>query len=289
MFENITIVSIDGRPGDCLGAQYAIQKSALELPGTKQVLISYDKPQRLLNGISHYKIQQLNYFEYSIFVLYCLHHYIDTEYALIVQEDGWVLNGKNWSDDFLAYDYVGAPTHFALVSHQHENRYYRQFQWTQFIGKPGYDIRFVQNGGFSLRSQRFLKVFSEFKLPYVLPAPRTYTDPQGVRLFDWHDTESQNEDVYCCIDKRAELEKLGLRFAPLDIALCFAFEHCGAGLHEQANLDRILGHHSRLRRIKPEDVYSIQYNASKEQAEMIYGENKIISVLKKQGARLDFS
>jgi hypothetical protein len=157
MFENITIVSIDGRLGDCLGAQYAIRKSAQELPGAKQLLITAAKPSHLLDGIKHQKIQPLSYFEYAVFVLYCLYQHVDTEYALIVQEDGWVLNGKNWVNTFFEYDYIGAPIHFALVSHKGKSQYFRQFQWTQFVGKPGFDIQFVQNGGFSLRSHRFLK------------------------------------------------------------------------------------------------------------------------------------
>lgn len=287
-FQNITVVSIDGRPGECLGAQYAIHKSARELVGAKQLLISAEKPKTLLNGICHQKIQPLNYFEYTIFVLYSLYQFIDTEYALIVQEDGWVLNGRNWRKNFFDYDYLGAPIHLARVKHQDRIEYLDGFQWTQMIGRAGIEIQFVQNGGFSLRSKKFLEAFTKFKLPYELPTPNIYVDELGVGRFDWGRAAPQNEDVYCCIDKRVELENLGIRFAPLDVCKYFSYEHFGAGLHEKVNLAEVLGHHSKLRRIKRDDSRDLQYVVSEEVAASIYGESEIINALRGQGIKLDF-
>ncbi len=74
--------------------------------------------------------------EYSSFMIKELDKYIDTEYALVFQYDGFILNPKAWSDDFLNYDYIGAC-------------------WYH-IG----DLR-VGNGGFSLRSKRLIKWLSE--------------------------------------------------------------------------------------------------------------------------------
>lgn len=284
MFDKITIVSIDGRHGNCLGAQHAIRKSGQELPGAKQLLICAEEPNILLSGISHRVIQPLSYFEYSIFVLYCLHRYIETEYALVVQEDGWVLDGSNWSDIYFEYDYIGAPIHFARVTHQERSQFYRQFEWTKFIGQPGYNIEFVQNGGFSLRSHRFLKAFAHSNLPYTLPAPRVFLDDRGIGRFDWEPSESQHEDVYCCINRRADLVNLGLRFAPLDICKYFAFEHLAPEIHDRLNLDAVFGHHSKLRHITDSDLYDVQYALSQDQAGSIYGEPRVIQLLKDQGA-----
>src|SRR5262249_12882229 len=66
--------------------------------------------------------------EYSEFVLKRLVDYVDTPHVLLVQWDGFVLNPGAWREDFLSYDYVGAP-----------------WPWHQ-------DGRNVGNGGFSLRS-----------------------------------------------------------------------------------------------------------------------------------------
>ena len=66
--------------------------------------------------------------EYSNFMLKELYKYVETDHFLIFQWDGFILNPKAWTDDFLKYDYIGSP-------------------WKVYsnIG---------QNGGFSLRSKR---------------------------------------------------------------------------------------------------------------------------------------
>jgi len=69
--------------------------------------------------------------KYSNFMIKELYKYVDTEFILVFQYDGFVLNAKAWSDSFLEYDYIGSP-------------------WYH-IG----DLR-VGNGGFSLRSKKLL-------------------------------------------------------------------------------------------------------------------------------------
>lgn len=74
---------------------------------------------------------------YSKFIMKDLASHIETDFVLCVQWDGYILNGQNWSDDFLAVDYIGAP-------------------WPQF--DDGHD---VGNGGFSLRSRRLLEACAD--------------------------------------------------------------------------------------------------------------------------------
>jgi hypothetical protein len=74
--------------------------------------------------------------EYSEFVMKKLNQYFDTEFVLVFQHDGYVLDGSAWTDDFLKFDYVGAP-------------------WV-------YDHdRQIGNGGFSLRSKRLHTVLAD--------------------------------------------------------------------------------------------------------------------------------
>ena len=54
------------------------------------------------------------------------------DHYLVVQYDGFVLDPKRWTSDFLTYDYIGAP-------------------W------PNYEYHNVGNGGFSLRSQKLIE------------------------------------------------------------------------------------------------------------------------------------
>jgi hypothetical protein len=81
------------------------------------------------------KIPRLEGIEaYSNFCIRDLHEYLQTDHVLIVQYDGYVLNGSAWSDAFLDYDYLGAP-----------------WAMNQVVG----------NGGFSLRSARLLSAAAE--------------------------------------------------------------------------------------------------------------------------------
>lgn len=74
--------------------------------------------------------------QYSRFVLKELAASIETDFVLTVQYDGFVLDPGCWTDEFLAFDYVGAP-------------------WRQFATYR------VGNGGFSLRSRRLLQALAD--------------------------------------------------------------------------------------------------------------------------------
>jgi hypothetical protein len=39
----------------------------------------------------------------------CCRTRYDTEFAILVHEDGFIVNPECWSDEFLKYDYIGAP------------------------------------------------------------------------------------------------------------------------------------------------------------------------------------
>lgn len=50
--------------------------------------------------------------DYSQFVLKEMINYVDTDYMMIFQHDGFPINPKAWSEDFLKYDMVGASWKF---------------------------------------------------------------------------------------------------------------------------------------------------------------------------------
>lgn len=90
--------------------------------------------------IRHIQIKELNSAEsYSMFILDELAKYIKTDFCLLIQWDGHIINAHRWSEDFLQYDYIGAS-------------------WPQF--NDGYD---VGNGGFSLRSKRLLDLTRDMR------------------------------------------------------------------------------------------------------------------------------
>ena len=98
-----------------------------------------------LEGIDVARIAPLTSREaYSHFVIKELVHHIDTDYVLLVQWDGFVINADAWSDTFLDYDYIGA-----------------RWDWHT-------DGHAVGNGGFSLRSTRLLRALAD---PHIADYP----------------------------------------------------------------------------------------------------------------------
>jgi hypothetical protein len=133
---------------------------------------------KLLTSLGgHTKIPHIgNVEQYSKFIIKDLVSYVDTEFCLICQHDGFVLNPDAWNNKFLEYDYIGAPwNHMGFV---------------------------VGNGGFSLRSKKFLEKSSEL-------------------VFE----EYNAEDMKCCLGiGRQLLEISGVKFAPYEIANTFSVE-----------------------------------------------------------------
>lgn len=74
-----------------------------------------------------------------------LHKFINTDFVLLVQWDGYILDAKAWNNDFLIYDYIGAT-------------------WPQHM------VNSVGNGGFNLRSTKLMKLLAnEFDAPLSVP------------------------------------------------------------------------------------------------------------------------
>jgi hypothetical protein len=88
--------------------------------------------------------------DYSRFMLRDLVEHIRTDHVLVVQWDGFIIDAGAWDDDYLSYDYIGAP-------------------WPQF--SDGHD---VGNGGFSLRSKRLLEA--------CLDPAFVHADPEDVAV-----------------------------------------------------------------------------------------------------------
>lgn len=88
--------------------------------------------------------------EHSVFVMKDLNNYIDTDFVLIVQWDGFVLHPEMWTDEFLEYDYIGAPWWYTTID---KNDKYN-----------------VGNGGFSLRTKTLLDIVqNDIHIPACFP------------------------------------------------------------------------------------------------------------------------
>jgi hypothetical protein len=175
-FKDITVVAVYGN-GKGMDAVPAIHKTQAALPGSQALLITNeplqtDIPQKLLGS-------PMSYEGYSDFMMYQLHAYIETEYALI-----------------------------------------------------------VQNGGFSLRSKRFMQAMTY----YGITCQRF-----GMQMLN-------NEDIQLCCFLRPYLEAVGMRFAPDHESKLFSFEHLSPIVHADVPFERIFGHHSRFRKLTGENT-----------------------------------
>jgi hypothetical protein len=97
----------------------------------------------IIDGVCFTTISEMDINSYSRFCINEIHKHIDTEFCLIFQDDGFIVNPNLWTDTFFNYDYIGAP-------------------WPLYIGWP-IEGRQVGNGGFSLRSRKLLDFIKDFQ------------------------------------------------------------------------------------------------------------------------------
>lgn len=132
---SVTLVMVETQEHEL--AKLAIEDSLRDVHFGR-VLAFSDEPSRFANIVGMDAVYEVpNWLEkigWSRFVWQDLAPYLDTSHVLTIQWDSWVVNAEAWTDEFLAYDYIGAP-------------------WW-------YKDRNVGNGGFSIRTtalQRFLR------------------------------------------------------------------------------------------------------------------------------------
>lgn len=126
---------------------------------------------------------------YSFFTVKEMHKYINSEFVMIIQRDGYPINLKAWDSEFLEYDYIGAPWNWVPVN--------RRFNICP-VGKC------VGNGGFSLRSKKLMTIAAEY--PYDIE-------------------EEEDEDEHICRVIDESLKSRGIKFAPTELASYFSVEN----------------------------------------------------------------
>ncbi|WP_418130860.1 DUF5672 family protein [Variovorax sp. 375MFSha3.1] len=285
-FEEITLVSVTGLL-DARGAALALRHSQAQMPGARALLCSPKAPDDLPPGIEHLPIEPLNYHEYSWFMMFALWRVVQTEFALVVQEDGWVVNAANWSDEFLDCDYIGAPIHLAKIDAPQGTYWRNRFEWADELGKPGHVVTPIQNGGFSLRSRRFMRALVDHpQIRVEIPPPEVVGgEPLGMH---WNHN-ALLEDVQLSGVLRPALEAVGMRFAPLELARGFAIEHAGPQLHHGYDAMRLFGHHAKVRQLASLSPLTLRSLIPLSQLDGWYGERDILQMFERNGYRIEFA
>ena len=171
---NVTLICLTNK--DLVGHEHALQISSMDINfgGVKMI---YDQ-----------KCDSID--EWNRKIIYELHNYVLTDFALLVHADGYVRNPTLWREEWLQYDYIGAP--WPLPTDEYSYR-----------DESGRIIR-VGNS-VSLRSKRLMERVAKFPWkPYF---------------------GNTNEDGFISVHHRQELEAEGFKFAPLEVAVHFSKEH----------------------------------------------------------------
>ena len=128
--KNIDLVSVN-----CVNPEESIKAllySCKEIYFGNMFLISHRLPEKLPTNISFIQTTPHTHDTMNNFMLKEVPKYLKNEYTLFIHDDGFIINPNLWDDDFLFYDYIGAPWH---PSTGLKNR--------------------VGNGGFVLKSKKF--------------------------------------------------------------------------------------------------------------------------------------
>lgn len=196
----VTLVCITGV--NYTASMFALHRSMKKIKFADVILIGHQRPKKLPSGIRFEKafdskLDSID--EYSKYCIYSLWRHIETPYALIVQADGYVLNPEAWDDQFLEFDYVGAPWRISDTS---------------YIDPFSNHIR-VGNGGFSLRSLKLLKVPLDKDVPWEVNSGDFYQH-MNLGLY--------SEDGNVCVHNRHIFESAGCIYATLEVAIKFSIE-----------------------------------------------------------------
>ncbi len=156
----ITLVAVDCAYAPLAAA--ALARSAAALPVARVLLLTDAAITH--DGVEVVAIPSIrSRAAYSQFVIKELGKYITTDYALVVQWDGFIIDGTAWANEFWDYDYIGA-------------------KWPHLTG----DFR-VGNGGFSLRSKRLLNALNDPAI--ALNADENEDEAICVRHREWLETK----------------------------------------------------------------------------------------------------
>jgi len=180
----------------------ALKYSAKNIDFGAVKFISHECPKNLPENVQFEKFndfEKISFKEFSYYCIYKLIEHVDTDYMLMIQPDGFIINPDCWTDEFLDWDYIGAPW---------------PIRDDAYIDPFGNHHR-VGNGGFTLRSRKVLEVPQIEDIPFEVN--------QGT-FYKHMNAGAYNEDGNICVHNRHLFEKHGVKFAPVELAVRFSQE-----------------------------------------------------------------
>ncbi len=155
-------------------------------------LVSDIKPDNLPYDIIYeYAPKMSNIDEWNYAAIYELGKHVDTDFAILIHDDGFIVNHSSWRQEFLEYDYIGAP-------------------WP--MPRDNFSYRDINNNlirvgnSVSIRSKKLIDLPNQLNLEWK-PFHGFY-----------------NEDGFICVNYRHVYLEHGMKFADIDVAKYFSHE-----------------------------------------------------------------
>lgn len=156
------------------------------------VLVTHKKPLFLPRSIRFAKTERLDTIDdFNYQMLYEMGQYVHTDFVMLVHYDGFVVHPEMWRDEFLDYDYIGAPWPVP-----EDDFTYRDIHGN--LCRVGNSV--------GIRSKRLLEFPKAAGIPFE--ADHGYF----------------HEDGFLCCKNRHLVEAAGMRIAPLEVAKYFSHE-----------------------------------------------------------------
>lgn len=188
---NITLVIVDTRDPENACKALDICCTRIRFGATKLITSAAPDVKTLKHQL--HIIPNLDWHAYSQFMVKELCNYVDTDFCLVCQTDGFIINPHLWNDDFYNYDYIGAKWD--------TNRLAYSCEWIHpHIKQRGpQNLNPVGNGGFSLRSKKLLELCKNYKAEFNGP-----------------------EDAFICNNNIDYFLQNGVKYAPVEVADVFS-------------------------------------------------------------------
>lgn len=154
----------------------------------------------------------VNIDEYNRYAFLELGSHVDTSHALVIQHDSSIIYPESWDNNWLNFDYLGAPWCIPQDSFSYR-------------ANNGELVR-VGNGGFSLRSKLLMGI------PKIC----------GWELREDHGFKNEDGNIVCYW--RKEFLERKIKYAPVEVAARFSYEN---EVPENQNIDKFFGFHKNLR------------------------------------------
>lgn len=158
------------------------------------VLITHKKPLFMPKDITYkYTTKNATIDDFNYKMVYELYKYIETDFALVVHYDGFVVNPEAWDERFLQYDYIGSPW---PIPPEDDKITYRDINGN--LCRVGNSV--------SIRSKRLMELPAKIKMPWQ-------------SFHGWY-----NEDGFICCNNKHIFEEYGMKYAPFELAIHFGQE-----------------------------------------------------------------